>query len=111
MNEKVLVEPLLDRVLGEDLEVELAVGDSQLESQNTFDALEARKVDHIIVWRRIKGRVNPLSAHGEGPHQRGRSRVEESDLQEDEGDVGGPERQGEEPSCLQQVHVTGIGER
>jgi len=32
LNEKLLVEPLLDRVLGEDLEVELAVGDSQLES-------------------------------------------------------------------------------
>jgi hypothetical protein len=54
------VEPLLDRVLGEDLEVEFAVGDSQLESQNTFDALETQKVDHIIVWRRMKGRVNPL---------------------------------------------------
>jgi len=61
VNEKDLVEPLLGRVLGEDLEVELAVGDSQLESQNAFDALEARKVDHIIVWRRMKGRVNPLN--------------------------------------------------
>ena len=59
VNEKELVEPLLDRVLGEDLEVELAVGDSQLESQGIFDALEARKVDHIIPWRRLKGRVNP----------------------------------------------------
>jgi len=59
VNEKELVEPLLDRVLGEGLEVELAVGDSQFESQNTFDALEDRKVDHIIVWRRMKGRVNP----------------------------------------------------
>jgi hypothetical protein len=33
VNEKDLVEPLLDRVLGEGLEVELAVGDSQMESQ------------------------------------------------------------------------------
>jgi hypothetical protein len=49
VNEKDLVEPLLDRVLGEDLEVELAVGDSQMESQNTFDTLEARKMGHIIV--------------------------------------------------------------
>ena len=60
VNEKSMVEPLLDRVLGENLEVELAVGDSQLESKNTFDALETRKVDHIIVWRRMKGRVNPF---------------------------------------------------
>ena len=59
VNEKELVEPLLERVLGEDIEVELAIGDSQLESQRVFDTLEARKVDHIIVWRRMKGRVNP----------------------------------------------------
>jgi hypothetical protein len=59
VNEKELVELLLDRVLGEDLEVELAVGDSQLESQRVFEALESRKVDHIIVWRRMKGRENP----------------------------------------------------
>ena len=58
VNEKELVEPLLDTVLGEDLEVELAIADSQLESQGIFDALEARKVDHIIPWRRMKGRVN-----------------------------------------------------
>ena len=61
VNEKELVEPLLDRVLDEGLEMELAVGDSQFESQNTFDALEARKVDHVIAWRRIKGRENPPS--------------------------------------------------
>jgi len=59
VNEKTMVEPLLDRVLGEDIEVELGVGDSQLESRHIFDALEARKMDHIIVWRRLKGRVNP----------------------------------------------------
>jgi hypothetical protein len=59
VNEKELVEPLLDMVLGEDLEVELLVADSQLESQNVFDALEARKVDHLIAWRRLKGRENP----------------------------------------------------
>jgi len=59
VNEKDLVKPLLDRVLGEGLEVELAVGDSQFESQNTFDALDDRKVGHVIVWRRMKGRANP----------------------------------------------------
>ena len=59
VNEKELVEPLLDRLLGEDLEVELTVADSQLESQGIFDALEARKVGHIIPWRRLKGRENP----------------------------------------------------
>jgi len=59
VNEKELVEPLLDRVLGEGLEVELAVGDSQFESPRVFDALEDRKMGHIIVWRRMKGRVTP----------------------------------------------------
>ena len=59
VNEKQLMEPLLDRVLGEDLEVELVAGDSQLESSNIFQALEARKVDHLIAWRRLKGRENP----------------------------------------------------
>jgi hypothetical protein len=59
LNEKELVEPLLDRVLGEDLEVELAVGDSQLESSRVFECLEERKIGHIIVWRRMKGRHNP----------------------------------------------------
>jgi hypothetical protein len=60
LNEKELVEPLLDRVLGEDLEVELAVGDSQLESPRVFQCLEERRIGHIIVWRRMKGRGNPL---------------------------------------------------
>lgn len=42
------MEPLLDRVLGENLEVELLVGDNQLESRHVFDALEvARAVDLI----------------------------------------------------------------
>jgi len=58
-NEKELVEPLLDRLLGEDIEVELAVGDSQLESQRVFDILEARRMGGLIAWRRLRGRVNP----------------------------------------------------
>jgi hypothetical protein len=60
VNEKTMVGPLLDTILGDDIEVELLVGDSQLESQNAFDALEDRKMGHIIVWRRMRGRVNPL---------------------------------------------------
>lgn len=59
LNEKMLVEPLLDRVLGEDMEVELAVGDSQLESPKVFESLEERKIGHIIPWRRMRGRDNP----------------------------------------------------
>jgi hypothetical protein len=59
LNEKDLVEPLLDRVLGEDIEVELVVGDSQLESPRVFRSLEERRIEHIIVWRRMKGRDNP----------------------------------------------------
>ena len=59
VNEKELVEPLLDRVLGDDIEVELLAGDSQFESQAVFDSLESRKMGHIIARRRMRGRINP----------------------------------------------------
>ena len=59
VNEKQLVEPLLDRVLGDGLEVELVAGDSQFESSMVFGLLEARKLEHIIPRRRLKRRVNP----------------------------------------------------
>lgn len=59
VNEKELVKPLLDEALGEDFEVELVAGDSQLESQNVFKTLEERRISHIIPWRRLKGRENP----------------------------------------------------
>jgi hypothetical protein len=59
VNEKKLVEPLLDKLLGEDIEVELVACDSQLESEHVFEALNARKISNIIPWRRLKGRVNP----------------------------------------------------
>jgi hypothetical protein len=59
VNEKRLVEPLLDKFLGEDIELELAVGDSQFESKHVFDVLEARKIGNVIAWRRLKGRKNP----------------------------------------------------
>ena len=42
VNEKKLVEPLLDRVLGDDIEVELLSADSQFESGELFKALESR---------------------------------------------------------------------
>jgi hypothetical protein len=58
VNEKRLVEPLLKRI-GRDFEVELIAGDSQFESKQVFDALRARKIDNVIAWRRMKGRVNP----------------------------------------------------
>jgi hypothetical protein len=59
VNERRLVEPLLDRLLGEDIEVELVAGDSQFESGSVFDALNARKMGHIIPWRRLRGRETP----------------------------------------------------
>jgi hypothetical protein len=59
VNEPLLVEPLLDRVLGEDLEVELLAGDSGFESRRVFDAIEARKMSSLVAWRRMKGRDNP----------------------------------------------------
>jgi hypothetical protein len=59
VNEKKLVEPLLDRLLGEDIEIELVAGDSQFESEQVFDALNARRIGNIIPWRRLNGRANP----------------------------------------------------
>ena len=59
INEKTMVEPLLDAILGDDIEVELIAADSQLESQAIFDSLESRKVSHIIARRRMRGRINP----------------------------------------------------
>ena len=59
VNEKMLVEALLAKVLGEDLEVELVVGDSQFESQRLFDWLGANRIANIIAWKRHRGHVNP----------------------------------------------------
>ena len=59
VNEPLLVEPLLDRVLGEDLEVELLAGDSGFESRRVLDALEARKMASLVAWRSMKRRENP----------------------------------------------------
>ena len=89
VNEKQMVEPLLDRMLGEDLEVEVLAGDSQFESPRIFSLLDDLKVSHFIAWRRLKGRVNPPDALSvkdridvEGPewkrciHKRLRSKAE-----------------------------------
>jgi hypothetical protein len=59
VNEALLVEPLLDRVLGEDIEMELLAGDSGFESHRVFEALEARRMAPLVAWRRMKGRENP----------------------------------------------------
>ncbi|MFW6109080.1 MAG: hypothetical protein ACOC6N_01390 [archaeon] len=56
VNEKELVEQLLDRVLGEDIEVELLAEDSQYESPNVFNLLDTHKIAHIIAWRHLKKR-------------------------------------------------------
>ena len=54
-----MVEQLLAEVLGGDFEVELVVGDSQFESGRVFQLLEQEKIDGLICWRRLEGRVNP----------------------------------------------------
>jgi hypothetical protein len=59
VNEKMLVEPLMDKVLGEDIEVELVAGDSQFESEQVFCSLKERPIANIIAWRRLRGRENP----------------------------------------------------
>jgi len=53
------VELLLDRILGEDIEVELLVGDSGFESCRVFNVIEARKISPLVAWRCMKRRVNP----------------------------------------------------
>jgi hypothetical protein len=59
VNEPLLVEPLLDRVLGEDLEVEMLAVDSGFESRRVFEALKARRMAPLVAWRQMRGRVNP----------------------------------------------------
>ncbi|MEM2103551.1 MAG: transposase [Candidatus Bathyarchaeia archaeon] len=55
VNEKDLVEKVLEDALGGDFEVELVVGDSQLESKKVFRKVEKRKIDHVIPWRKLRG--------------------------------------------------------
>jgi hypothetical protein len=59
VNEKKLVQPLLDRLLGEDIEVELLAGDSQFESQPVLQTLKDRKISSVIAWRCYEARKNP----------------------------------------------------
>jgi hypothetical protein len=60
VNEKRLVAGLLDKILGESIEVELLAGDSKFESGEVFGLLESRRMSHVIPWRRLKRRVNPV---------------------------------------------------
>jgi len=59
VNEKKLVVPLLDRLLGEDIEVELLAGDSQFESHPVLQTLKDRKMSSVIAWRCYEARENP----------------------------------------------------
>jgi hypothetical protein len=61
VNEPLLVVPLLDRVLGEDLELELLAVDSGFESRRVFEVVEARKVTPLVARRRMRvGRARPM---------------------------------------------------
>ena len=69
VNEKKLVEPLLDRLLGEDIEVELMAGDSQFESSQVFDALSSRKIELRHPLETVEGTREPFRcAFSEGSH-------------------------------------------
>ena len=69
VNEKMLVEPLLDKLLGEDIEVELTAADSQFESEQVFDSLRARRISSIIAWRRLgRSREPAWSSYREGSY-------------------------------------------
>ena len=48
VNEKEMVETLLERVLGEAIDVEFLVADSQIDSQRIFSLMETLKIGHII---------------------------------------------------------------
>ena len=54
------MEPLLDKVLGEDIVVELLAGYSGFEARRVFEVLEDRRIAPLIAWRRMKGRDNPV---------------------------------------------------
>jgi hypothetical protein len=60
LNEKQLVADLLEKVLGEDIELELVAGDSQFDSGEIFRLLESHRVEHVIPWRRLRGREAPF---------------------------------------------------
>src|SRR4030042_1526891 len=76
VNEKMLVERLLAKVLGEDVEVELVVGDSQFESQRLFDWLGWDRIANIFSWDGHRGHGNSPAVStvedridGEGPER------------------------------------------
>ncbi len=59
VNEKLLVCRLLDKVLGESIEVELLVGDSQFESQLIFSLLESRKMGYVFPVEAVEAQGEP----------------------------------------------------
>jgi len=62
VNEKQLVGSLLDRVLGESIEVELVAGDSQFESPQIFGLLESNKMGYVMPW------IHELAMHCDELH-------------------------------------------
>ena len=60
VKELLLMEPLLDKVLGEGMEVELLAGNSGFEARRVFKALEDGRIAPLVAGRREKGRENPV---------------------------------------------------
>jgi hypothetical protein len=58
VSKRLLAEHLIDRVLGDDIEIELLTNDSDFESRQVFEVIKTRKVLSLIAWRRVKGRKN-----------------------------------------------------
>lgn len=54
VNNTLLVEPLLDRLLGEDLELKLLARDSGFDSGRVFDALDDRGLDSLLARAGVK---------------------------------------------------------
>lgn len=62
VNDTLLVEPLLNGVIGEDIKLELLAEDNGFESSKVFDALDTRKIEGLIARRLVKGRENAVYA-------------------------------------------------
>ncbi len=59
MNEKKLVEPLLDRLWARTWRWSWLPETASSSPSRSLTLLEARKIGNVIAWRRLKGRANP----------------------------------------------------
>ena len=101
----------MNRVLGEDIEVELLAGDSGFESSRVYEALKARRIAPLIAWRRTTGMDNLADVISE------RDRIDEGTahqrlfIKKAPGFIGGLHRSDEIHAEKWSVDVAELGER